>query len=261
MSEAEWEDATNRDRMLAQLGPQLGPERRRLFAAACCRRLVHLFDDPVCRQALEAAEYYSIGSLGEKRLAQAHQAAVAAARRRGGPFNWHLEESRAERACDLAVVAVARAAEPGRTGPSALAWEESASALVLEAQQALGGGMSPVKLRRKWPYLSHTRERALPLVRHHAEAVQCNLLREVVGNPFRSVHFDPAWRKWNGHTLARMARMIFDGNRFDELPVVADMLEDAGCTDKAILAHCRRPGDHVRGCWVLGLLLGRPPLP
>jgi hypothetical protein len=120
--------------------------------------------------------------------------------------------------------------------------------------------MSPAKRRRKRRYLSATPERAMPLVRQHVEAEQCNLLREVVGNPFRSVHFDPAWRKWNGHALARMARMTFDAHRFDELLVVADMLEDAGCTDEAILAHCRQPREHVRGCWVLGLLLGLPPL-
>ena len=41
-----------------------------------------------------------------------------------------------------------------------------------------------------------------------------------------------------------MARAIYDGRRFDELPILADALEEAGCTDAAILAHCRRPGGH-----------------
>jgi hypothetical protein len=41
------------------------------------------------------------------------------------------------------------------------------------------------------------------------------------------------------------------------LSVLADALEEAGCTGPDILNHCRRPGVHVRGCWVVDLLLGK----
>ena len=57
---------------------------------------------------------------------------------------------------------------------------------------------------------------------------------------------------------ARMAQVIFDANSFERMPVLADALEDAGCDDETVLAHCRTPGEHGRGCWVLGLLLGLP---
>jgi hypothetical protein len=51
---------------------------------------------------------------------------------------------------------------------------------------------------------------------------------------------------------------IADGGRaLDRLPILADALEEAGCTDADILAHCRGPGPHVRGCWVVDLLLGK----
>jgi hypothetical protein len=50
-----------------------------------------------------------------------------------------------------------------------------------------------------------------------------------------------------------MARAIYDGHRFTDLPILADALEEAGCTDAAILAHCRT-GEHVRGCWALDAL-------
>jgi hypothetical protein len=41
------------------------------------------------------------------------------------------------------------------------------------------------------------------------------------------------------------------------LAVLADALEEAGCIDADILNHCRQPGEHVRGCWVVDLLLGK----
>jgi serine/threonine-protein kinase len=65
------------------------------------------------------------------------------------------------------------------------------------------------------------------------------------------------WRRWNDGTAAQLARAIAEANRFEDLPILGDALEDAGCTDEAILRHCRGPGPHVRGCWVLGLLLGK----
>ncbi len=84
-----------------------------------------------------------------------------------------------------------------------------------------------------------------------------DLLRDVAGNLFRRVTIRHRWRVWEGGTVVRLARAIYDGRRFDELPVLADALEDAGCADEAVLAHCRGPGPHVRGCWLLDGLLGQ----
>ena len=56
---------------------------------------------------------------------------------------------------------------------------------------------------------------------------------------------------------AKLAQGIYDDRAFDRLPVLADALEEAGCTNAEILAHCREPGPHVRGCWALDLLLGK----
>jgi hypothetical protein len=52
-----------------------------------------------------------------------------------------------------------------------------------------------------------------------------------------------------------MAQTIYDDCAFELMPVLADALEEASCTEAAILYHCRGPGPHVRGCWVLDLLL------
>jgi hypothetical protein len=62
---------------------------------------------------------------------------------------------------------------------------------------------------------------------------------------------------WRDETVTRLAASIYDKRAFDRLPILADALEEAGCTDAAILEHCRGPGPHVRGCWVVDLLLGK----
>ena len=84
------------------------------------------------------------------------------------------------------------------------------------------------------------------------------LTRDVFGNPLRPPPaIDPAWLSWNGGTVAKLARSIYEERRFADVPILADALEEAGCTDAALLCHCRDPGPHVRGCWVLDRLTNR----
>jgi hypothetical protein len=81
-----------------------------------------------------------------------------------------------------------------------------------------------------------------------------NLLKDVFGNPFQPVTVDPAWRT---PTVTGLAQAIYDERAFDRMPVLADALEDAGCDHADILNHCRQPGEHVRGCWLVDLILGK----
>jgi hypothetical protein len=95
----------------------------------------------------------------------------------------------------------------------------------------------------------------------------CNLLRDIFGDPFRSgwltwnsamvpaAAIDPDWLTWNHATVPAIARHIYDDRAFHDLPILADALEDAGCTNADLLDHCRGPGPHVRGCWAVDLLL------
>jgi len=78
--------------------------------------------------------------------------------------------------------------------------------------------------------------------------------RYVFGNPFRPVAADPAWLT---STVIALAEGIYRDRAFDRMPILADALQDAGCANDNILNHCRQPGDHVRGCWVIDLLTGR----
>lgn len=85
-------------------------------------------------------------------------------------------------------------------------------------------------------------------------ARQAPLVRDIFGDPFRPVAVDPAWR--SGPILA-LATAIYEERDFARLPELADALASVGCSDSAILTHCRSNCDHVRGCWVLDGLLGR----
>jgi hypothetical protein len=84
------------------------------------------------------------------------------------------------------------------------------------------------------------------------------MLRCIFGAiPFRPVALDPAYLTRDGGTIPRLAQAIYDDRAFDRLPILADALEEAGCTNADILDHCRQPGPHVLGCWVVDLLLGK----
>jgi hypothetical protein len=83
--------------------------------------------------------------------------------------------------------------------------------------------------------------------------VLASLLR-CMFSPFRPVTVNPAWPT---PEVIALAQSIYDDRAFDRLPNLADALERAGCTNTDILAHCRSEGPHVRGCWVLDLLLDK----
>jgi hypothetical protein len=79
-------------------------------------------------------------------------------------------------------------------------------------------------------------------------------VRDIFGNPFRPVVADPAWLS---STAVGLASAIYAERAFDRLPILADVLEDAGCANPDVLAHCRSHPDHARGCWVVDLILGK----
>lgn len=112
-------------------------------------------------------------------------------------------------------------------------------------------------------------DRASRLVRKHI----ARLLHEIVGNPFRTIRFENSWRT---PTAKSVAKAIFTERAFDRLPILADALLDADCDEEAVLRHCRgtelhlkelnEAQLHVRGCWVVELVLDRwkplkPPKP
>jgi hypothetical protein len=84
---------------------------------------------------------------------------------------------------------------------------------------------------------------------------QAALLRDIYGTPYKPLRFDPAWRT---DTAVTLARTMYEAREFSAMPILADALQDAGCDNDDILNHCRDAQQvHVRGCWVVDLVLGK----
>lgn len=89
------------------------------------------------------------------------------------------------------------------------------------------------------------------------ERSQAELVRDVFGNPFCQVTRDPRWLAWRDGRVEKLAQTIYIDRDFELMPILADTLEEAGCNDDAILTHCRDSRQHVLGCWLVDLLLGK----
>jgi hypothetical protein len=238
MSEVEWLACTDPRSMLEFLRdtPAYLPSFRhlRLLACACCRHAWDLLRDGRSREAVETAERYADGRASDRKRRQAHQAAVAAD---GELFQRVETEARATGTYD--------------TDESDASCAALTTVLTNHKLQLFGGLANWDKVvylgryragRRLWEQLAPT------------EDVAPHFVRDILGNPFRPVAFDPAWRT---PSVLGVAQAIYGERRFTELPILADALEEAGCARAELLEHCRRPGEHVRGCWPVDLALGK----
>jgi hypothetical protein len=145
--------------------------------------------------------------------------------------------------------------------------------VAIEAAERYADGLTPkreLKKARKtanipWLNSFEPREEAVQAIRATVRYTLpgerghlCDILRDLSGNPFRApVPLRPSWLRANGGAVGQLARVIYEEGRFEDLPVLADALEDACCGNVEVLEHCRSAGEHARGCWVLDALLGR----
>jgi hypothetical protein len=225
MTEAEWLAGTDCRAMLRSLRGRASDRKLRLFACACWQRLRHLLQDGHLRWFLGLLEPHADGLVPPQELWAARQAAWVAggSLREGHPAAETRERLAARRL--------------GMWGAHANAWTSA-----VEAGRTARGVAARIG---EWAAAAEAK-------------FQCDLLREVFGNPFRHAAVEPAWLAWEGGTVPRLAGAVYEGRTFDQLPILGDALEEAGCTDADLLAHCRQqPGAHVRGCWVIDLLLGK----
>jgi hypothetical protein len=81
-----------------------------------------------------------------------------------------------------------------------------------------------------------------------------DVIRDVFGNPFGPATVPAHWRT---ETVVALAAGIYAARAFDRMPILADALQDAGCDDEPVLSHCRSPGPHVLGCWVVDSVLNK----
>jgi hypothetical protein len=120
------------------------------------------------------------------------------------------------------------------------------------AQQACAATLSAAEL----VLAARHRDEWLRKLRQEQPAVQCDLLRDVFGPaPFRPILLDPSWRT---PAVVALATAVYEERRFEEMPVLADALEESGCDSQEILGHLRQQEQtHARGCWLLDLLLNK----
>jgi hypothetical protein len=243
VTEAEWLACRTPKSMLDWLVERSGEERLhsytrklRLWACACVRRCWELLGDESGRKAVVVAERFADGLADEQELDAARATVEAAVQTMpaGPPGHWARYYSR-----ETPASLVSRGMHP-------------------EAMWAAGEAGNLAGYYAGNPDVPHpVAAPEATAARFTEAAAHCALLREVIGNPFRPVRPNPSWLSWNDGVAVKLARVIYEERRFADLPILADALEDAGCTDADILGHCRSGGEHVRGCWVVDLLLGK----
>ncbi len=217
MTADEWERAT--DKAITATVRDLGPRRARLLTCHCCRLLSHVLP-PVAEAAIALIEDYADEGRGDNLRKAAR--AVGAIR---------LEQ----------FAAIPR---DQFTRQSAVAWALTSIDLAA-SQTAPHAGVSDV--HRVFTILERitsetARQRTYPL--------------------FKDLYLATKWRnpsilQWRTSTAVAITARMYESRDFGPMPILGDALQDAGCEDAAVLDHCRGPGPHVRGCWVVDLVLGK----
>jgi hypothetical protein len=247
-----------------ELGGTQSCRKLRLFGVACLQRLEPFIHDQRIPQIVRIAEAYADGSVSSKGLRNAHGRSGTLVKKLDG-----LSPASSKIACILCHAAVGanwvscsnqsfhtnetmNRFVPGGYHAAAAGYVSSCAASAMF--YAIYEGIDAFEQnRRKTEGLATGAE----WIWENEEKEQTSLLHDIFGNPFRPVAIDPDWLAWNHGTVPKLAQTIYDDRRFDLLPILADALQDAGCTNDEILQHCHSPGAHVRGCWVIDLLLGK----
>jgi hypothetical protein len=219
MTESEWLAwRSDPGSLLNVVRDQISERKFRLFACACCRRIWHLLTDERSRKAVEVGELFADGRVDEEKLGVARTAAGAFA------------------------------------GPASK-----------QAALAAFSAYHTVTLLGIWTFAAANRAAScLGPKKESEQKEQSRLFRDVICNPFRPVTIRSAILTWHDATVVRLAQAAYDERHSpsgtldtSRLAVLADALEEAGCTSEDVLGHLRGPGPHVRGCWAIDLCLGK----
>jgi hypothetical protein len=237
MTEDEWLNEPDFAQLVRFIDNRLSDRKRRLLAVAFCRLVGNLFDHPDLLTAVETAERYADGAATAAELEAGRQRCRVIAVQENqawsevGENAWLRSES--AWAASLAATAtppVSVEALSDRTVPVGI-------------QFRIEGGINSVNDPIVWNTLMGDHVRS-----HRA------LVWDVAGNPFAPVEFRAEWRTG---TAVALAAQMYESGDFSAMPILADALQDAGCDNDDVLNHCRNPGTHARGCWVVDLILGK----
>lgn len=245
MTEAEWLACNDEQGQLIGFASRRfdkdvdGDRKLRLIACACCRLAWHWFDDERSRRAIEVAELLADGRVKHEEVAAVEAAASQAVD--------DLAEARdaAQKAHGIG--------SPPRERAGNVWYIAQAAHLAIRTDRR----MCERTVTAAW----HTDEVDVDTDEQRAAhvALQCNIIRDVIGNPFRPITLAPAHRT---NTVVSLARAAYDERQLPSgelgpfrLAVLADALEETGAPGE-LVAHLRGPGPHVRGCFAVDLCLG-----
>jgi hypothetical protein len=238
MTEAEWLEASDPHPMLEFVRHQASARKLRLFQVACCRRIWQFISDPGSRAIVEILERAADSPVDVREVLAL-------------PYDWLTDDCGGPGAAERHAYMTA-----GHVGFSLLGpihgvlfpsddWQDAVS--------AADGCATTAADARDLP----RGDEFLRIYQGHMAAeqtVQCDLLRDLFGTPFRPAVVGARSRTTD---VVGLARAIYEDRTFDRMPILADALMDAGCTDDEVIGHCRGGWTHVRGCWVIDLVLGK----
>jgi hypothetical protein len=230
MTDQEWLACTDPTPMLQFLRGKTSDRKMRLFACACVRRIWHLLTDDRNKEALDVTEAYAEGLVPKRHFKRARRRTFQVRAEQPnliGPDYWW-----------------GRAYAMGATDALTIGPYESALDAAQHAAMALAYGDNE-RSRQDEPFQTFFKAE---------RSVQASLVHDIFGNPFRPVTVDPVCLT---PQVIALAQEVYDDRAFNRLPDLADALENAGCDNAEILAHCRGSGAHVRGCWAVDLVLGK----
>jgi hypothetical protein len=244
--------------MLEFLDGEASSRKLRLLACACCHRVWHLLCHEDSRQAVDLCDELSeekANTIDDDSIHTLYQKAVAA--------RWDfLNDPVAAFAATAAESLLAPLESFGKCWRSKLVCKYIVCAL--EGERLRAEGVSEKKLK-SWAKSCHNINKPQRLHYLGAQAIVAAILSDIFGPlSFRPITVSHAVLAWNDSVVVRLAQAAYEERHLPEgtlditrLFILADALEEAGCSDPDILGHLRGPGPHVRGCWVVDLLLGR----
>jgi hypothetical protein len=253
MTEAEWLACGDPGAMLNSARERMGGRKSRLLAAACCRRIEHLIlKSKRAYRGVVMAERLADGSPVEEDVRDYRDRLANEA------FLW-IDGPRPERepnymynAIEAAACAIAEL-DMAPLSPDTPLQNFTLGAMLGDMCSLSSSLECSAHAVAHWSRRNdHDPVKRSLIDKERAEQVK--LAHDILGNPFRPVTFSPEWRT---DTVVSLARQMYEPRDFSAMPILADALQDTGCDSEDILTHCRGPGPHVRGCWVVDLVLGK----
>jgi hypothetical protein len=248
MSESGWAAYQDFPKKWGLIAATMSGRKLRLFTAACSRRYWHLFELAEAKWLVNEAERLAEVPGDEAGLRLRASDAYRIVRDLSIPW---LQRTLTEVARHC--VFCANPAEWGQVNAALHALVNIGAHTMAEIRnpQLRGVGLDQLSAAQHLLLASEIRDPQLREVEW--QAMGC-LLKEMVGNPFQKADFAPHWRT---DDVRLLSEQMFESRDFGAMPILADALQDAGCDSDDILSHCRGSGPHVRGCWVVDLILGK----